>query len=95
MLLEPSIDRSEGLRMLDFIQRAERREETAECGVVLCMLQLACCNRGSDVFLPLQLLVDVQGSADSGAEAQRPMHNSEFDQEQVNLDAANLRAILP
>jgi len=58
------------------------------------MLQLACCNRGSDVFLPLQLLVGVQRSADSGAEAQRPMHNSEFDQEQGTLDSANLKADL-
>ena len=30
----------------------------------------------------------------SGAEAQRPMHNSEFDQEQGTLDSANLKADL-
>jgi hypothetical protein len=52
----------------------------------------ACCNRGLDVFLPLQVLVGVQRR--HPAEAQRPMHNSEFDQEQGTLDSANLRADL-
>jgi hypothetical protein len=40
-LLEPSIDRSEELRMLDFIQRIERRKESAECRVVVATLLAA------------------------------------------------------
>lgn len=90
MLLKPSIDRSEGLRMLDFIQRTERREEIAECGVVCCNLLAAItvqtCFCRCNSWLAC--------SADSGAEAQRPMHNSKFDQEQGTLDSANLKADL-
>ena len=94
MLLEPSIDRSEGLRMLDFIQRTERREETAECGVVCCNL-LAAIIAVQTCFCRCNSWLAC--SADSGAEAERPMHNSEFeefDQEQGTLDSANLKADL-
>ncbi len=72
MMLEDSI--SEDLRWQDFIQRTEFRVECRMSPSVAVQTCFCRCNF-SVVFL-----VGVQRCT-GGAEAQRPMHNSEFDRE--------------